>query len=100
MPQPSKVGERPRSELEPFLKEQPQNFGVIGDLALTIMAIGDKAAAFALIERAMAATPIEKEALFGPAPLEILARVAAQMGSPAAPSPLCRNYSRSRTPAR
>jgi hypothetical protein len=44
------------------------------------MAIGDKAAAFALIERAMAATPIEKEALFGPAPLEILARVAAQMG--------------------
>ncbi len=49
---------------------------------MTNMGLGDKAAALALAERAMAAVPIEKDALFGPIPLEILARVAAQMGEP------------------
>ena len=71
-----------RSELEPFLKEQPENRGLICDLALTNMGLGDKAAALALSERAMTVIPIEKDALFGPAPIEILARVAAQMGEP------------------
>jgi TolB-like protein/Tfp pilus assembly protein PilF len=71
-----------RSELEPFLKEQPQNFVLIGDLALTNMGLGDKAAALALAERAMAAIPIEKDAVYGPCPIEILARVAARMGEP------------------
>jgi serine/threonine-protein kinase len=71
-----------RSELEPFLKEQPENDALIGDLALTNMALGDKAAAFALSERAMAAVPIEKDSLNGPGSIEILARVAAQMGEP------------------
>jgi len=69
-----------RSELESFLKEQPENVGLIGDLALTNMGLGDKAAALALAERAMAANPIEKDAVDGPIPIEILARVAAQMG--------------------
>jgi tetratricopeptide (TPR) repeat protein len=69
-----------RSELEPFLKEQPENYYLIGDLALTNMGLGDKAAALALSERAMAAVPIEKDASFGPAALEILARVAAGVG--------------------
>jgi hypothetical protein len=46
------------------------------------MGLGDKAAALALAERAMAAVPIEKDAVFGPIPLEILARVAAQTGEP------------------
>jgi TolB-like protein/Tfp pilus assembly protein PilF len=71
-----------RSELEPFLKEQPENYLLIGDLALTNMGLGDKAAALALSERAMAANPIEKDALTGPIPIEIFARVAAQMGEP------------------
>jgi len=71
-----------RSELEPFLKEQQDNYFLIGDLALTNMGLGDKGAAFKLAERAMAAIPIEKDALDGPAPIEILARVAAQMGEP------------------
>jgi len=71
-----------RSELEPFLKEQPENDNLMGDLALTNMALGDKAAALALSERAMAAVPIEKDALNGPGSIEILARVAAQMGEP------------------
>ena len=35
-----------RSELESFLKEQPENYSLIGDLALTNMGLGDKAAAF------------------------------------------------------
>src|SRR5438105_5045135 len=33
-----------RSELEPFLKEQPENYILIGDLALTAMGLGHKAA--------------------------------------------------------
>jgi tetratricopeptide (TPR) repeat protein len=69
-----------RSELESFLKEQPENYGLIGDLALTNMSLGDKAAAFKLVERAMAAIPIEKDAFDGPEPIEILARVAACTG--------------------
>jgi hypothetical protein len=46
------------------------------------MGLGDKAAALALAERAIAANPIEKDAIDGPAPIEILARVAARMGEP------------------
>jgi TolB-like protein len=71
-----------RSELEPFLKEQPENFQLIGDLALTNVGLGDKAAALALSERAIAAIPIEKDAMLGPFPIEILARVAARAGEP------------------
>jgi len=71
-----------RSELESFLKEQPEDDLLIGDLALTNMGLGDKAAALALAERAMAVTPIEKDAADGPILIEILARVAARMGEP------------------
>jgi len=70
------------SELESLLKEQPENDLLIGDLALINMGLGDKAAALALSGRAMAANPIQKDALTGPRSLEILARVAAQMGEP------------------
>src|SRR6202022_1249946 len=65
-----------RTELESVLKEQPQNINIIGDLALTNMFLGDKAAAFKLIERAMAVVPIERDAKDGPYPIEVLARVA------------------------
>ena len=71
-----------RSELEPFLKEQPENYFLIEDLALTNMGLGDKAAALTLSQLAMAAMRIEKDAFDGPAPIEILARVAAQVGEP------------------
>jgi tetratricopeptide (TPR) repeat protein len=71
-----------RTELESFLKEQPENFQLIGDLAMTNRGLGDKAAAFKVIERAMAVIPVEKDALSGPGPIEILARVAAQVGEP------------------
>jgi tetratricopeptide (TPR) repeat protein len=71
-----------RSELEPFLKEQTENYYLIGDLALTNTSLGDKAAALALSERAMTANRIEKDAITGPGPIEILARVASQTGEP------------------
>jgi TolB-like protein/class 3 adenylate cyclase/Tfp pilus assembly protein PilF len=71
-----------RSELESFLKEQPRNFFLMEDLALTNMGLGEKAAALALLERAITANPIEKDAAVGPRSLEIFARVAAQMGEP------------------
>jgi len=71
-----------RGELEPFLKEQPENFSLIQDLALTNMGLGDKAAALALSEQAIATVPIEKDAVYGPTSIEILARVGARMGEP------------------
>jgi serine/threonine protein kinase/Tfp pilus assembly protein PilF len=69
-----------RTELESFLKEQPENFVLIGDLALTNMVLGDNTAAMTLAERAIAMMSIEKDALTGPRPLDILARVAASAG--------------------
>ena len=71
-----------RTELEPFLEEQPKNFVLLGDLALTNMGLGDNAAALTLAERAIAMMPIDKDALTGPRPLDILARVAARIGDP------------------
>jgi len=70
------------SELELFLKEQPENARLIADLGLTNAYLGDKASTFKLIERAMATVPIEKDAVIGPSNLEFLARVAARMGEP------------------
>jgi hypothetical protein len=89
-----------RSELEPLLKEQPDNWVLIGDLVLTCMGLGDKAAAFQLIEQGMVVVPLEKDALDGPGSIEILARVAARMGEPdraiAALQKLCRPLMRVR----
>ena len=69
-----------RSEQESFLKEQPDNFRLMGDLALTDMALGDKTAALTLAERVVAANPIEKDAQLGPNLIEFFARVAAGVG--------------------
>jgi serine/threonine protein kinase/Tfp pilus assembly protein PilF len=71
-----------RSELESFFKAQPENWRLVGTLALTDMGLGDKAAAFDLLERAMAALPVEKDAFDGPVLIETLAQVAARMGEP------------------
>ena len=46
------------------------------------MGLGEKAAALAFVEKAMAAIPIEKDALDGPGQTETLARVSAQMEEP------------------
>jgi len=71
-----------RGELESFLKEQPENQALISDLVLTNMSLGDKAAAFAFAEKGINVVPNGKDALLGPVSVEILARVAAQMGEP------------------
>ena len=71
-----------RSELEPFLKEQPENYILIGDLALTNMFLGDKAAALARSKQAMTVITLGKDVVGGPCPIEVLARVTAQSGEP------------------
>ena len=71
-----------RSELESFLKEQPENFSLMGILALTNASLGDKAAALALSERAMANLTVEKDAIIGAVPIAIFARVTARIGEP------------------
>jgi TolB-like protein/Tfp pilus assembly protein PilF len=71
-----------RSELESFLKEQPENYILMGDLALTNAGLADKAAALSLSERAMATMPIGKSAILGPRVIEFFARVATQTREP------------------
>ena len=71
-----------RAELEAFLKEQPENWSLLDDLALIAMGLSDKAAAFTLIERAIALHPIEKDAANSPQSIDILARIAARLGEP------------------
>jgi TolB-like protein/Tfp pilus assembly protein PilF len=71
-----------RRELETLLKEQPENPSLLLDLALVTMGAGDKAAALALAERALAVYPIEKDAADGPQSIDILARIAARLGEP------------------
>ena len=69
-------------EPEYFSKNQPENYRLIGDLALTNMGLGNKAAAFTLIGRKMTVIPIDKDAINGPSAIEILAWVAAHTGEP------------------
>jgi TolB-like protein len=71
-----------RAELEAVLKEQPENWSLLDDLALIASGLGDKATAFRLVERAIALHPIEKDAANSPQSIDILARVAAQLGDP------------------
>jgi TolB-like protein/class 3 adenylate cyclase/Tfp pilus assembly protein PilF len=70
------------SELELFLKDQPSNYRLLNLLALTNMALGNKAAAVTMVQRAMAAVPLEKDSLAGPQAIEVLARVCAVTGNP------------------
>src|SRR5439155_21625040 len=66
-----------RTELETVRKQQPGNFGLIGDLALTNMALGNKAAALSLSKQAMAAMPIAKDALIDHFSYDVSSRVKA-----------------------
>jgi serine/threonine protein kinase/Tfp pilus assembly protein PilF len=69
-----------RSELQSLLEKESDNHLIVGDLALIDVGLGDKSAALTLAERNIAANPIEKDAVVGFISIEILARVAAQMG--------------------
>ncbi len=72
--------QKARLEQEPFLKEHAEEYILLGNLALTNACLGEKETALALAEHAMRALPIEKDAVSGPKPLEILARVTARFG--------------------
>jgi serine/threonine protein kinase/Flp pilus assembly protein TadD len=69
-----------KNELESSLKEQPDNFLLIGDLTLTEMKLGENASAMTLADRGLAVNPIEKDAMHGPWSLEVFARVTAATG--------------------
>ena len=71
-----------RGVMESLLTEQPENCIVISDLALISVGLGDKARALTLAQRAVATIPVDKDAVYGPFPVEVLARVAAQTGEP------------------
>jgi tetratricopeptide (TPR) repeat protein len=51
-----------RLELEPFLKDQPDNFQLLADLALTDASLGDKVAALAVADRVTSVITPEKDA--------------------------------------
>jgi tetratricopeptide (TPR) repeat protein len=69
-----------KNELESALKEQPESYPLIGKLALTEAYLGENASAMTLADRGLAVNPIEKDAMTGPWPLEVLARVTAITG--------------------
>jgi TolB-like protein/Tfp pilus assembly protein PilF len=69
-----------KNELESSLKEQPENYLLVGDLALTEMKLGENALAMTLADRGLSANPIEKDAVIGPWSLEVFARVTAATG--------------------
>jgi TolB-like protein/Tfp pilus assembly protein PilF len=68
------------SKLEASVKTEPDNLFFLNYLALTCACLGDKNAALSYARRAMELVPIEKDALRGPAGLEIYARTAALTG--------------------
>src|SRR4051812_3326741 len=69
-----------KNELESSLKEQPESFFLIGDLALTEMKLGENALAMTLADRGLSVNAIEKDAVIGPWSLEVFARVTAATG--------------------
>jgi hypothetical protein len=77
-----RVGDRRATNWKRSAKTSRKNHTLIEDLALTNMGLGDKAPAFVLAEQAMAMNSIDKDALDGPGPIEILAWVEARMGEP------------------
>jgi TolB-like protein len=68
------------AEMEASLKNQAGDIRLMGILAMTYAALGDKEHAIKLAETAISLMPIEKDALAGRAALEVLARVLAQTG--------------------
>src|SRR5437016_5273630 len=61
-----------KNELESSLKEQPESYLLIGELALTEMKLGENALAMTLADRGLSVNPIEKDAATGPMSLEVV----------------------------
>jgi tetratricopeptide (TPR) repeat protein len=69
-----------RDELQSLLATQPENHFLIGDLALIYTLLGDRNAAWSMVDRGFSINPPEKDAVAGPRSIEVLARVAAGTG--------------------
>lgn len=82
---------RARNELELHAQQQPQNFVILGDLALVHAGLGENERAIAMAEKAGAITAAQKDAIVGPLPLEVLARVLARSGDAQRAIPLLEN---------
>jgi len=87
---PRKVGNRRPQRTATFLKQQPENWVLIGDLALTNMGLGDKTAAFAFVEKAIAVESIEKTAEWAPFNRGSLPACPRKWASPSVLWALCR----------
>jgi len=82
-----------------FSQRTPDNFRLNENLTLANMGLGDKAAALALSERAIAANPIEKDALIVPGRLRFSPGWLRRQESPTARLPLYKNCSQYRAVA-
>ncbi|MGI8957498.1 MAG: adenylate/guanylate cyclase domain-containing protein [Chthoniobacterales bacterium] len=71
-----------RDELHTFLDNQPHNLMLLGDLALTNLGLENRAEAMAAAKRAAVVISAQKDAVSGPIPIEIMARVTARTGDP------------------
>jgi tetratricopeptide (TPR) repeat protein len=69
-----------RAELESVSNQLTGNQSVLNHLALTCLGLGDRESAFKFAQRAIAAKPVERDAIAGPGALETFVRVAAGFG--------------------
>jgi TolB-like protein/class 3 adenylate cyclase/Tfp pilus assembly protein PilF len=69
-----------RDELQSLLGTQPDNHFLIGDLALIYTLLGDRNAAWSMVNRGFAINPPQNDAIAGPRSIEVQARVAAGTG--------------------
>ena len=69
-----------KNELESSLKEQPESYLLIGDLALTEMNLGENASAMTLADRGSPRIRLRKTRRLDPGRLEVFARVTAVTG--------------------
>jgi tetratricopeptide (TPR) repeat protein len=72
--------EKTKQAVNELLRTQPENAEFLGELAWAETWLGDKAAAFTHIQRAIAALPTSKDAFLGPIYEEALARIEAHFG--------------------
>ncbi len=89
-----------RGELDPFLKEQAENYNLLYDLALTEMGLGNKAAALISRSERWLRCRSRKMLSMGPLRSRFSPGWRRKLENPTGPSPLCKNCSRVPTKAR
>ena len=66
IPVHAKAGRKLRMNWNLPLKNNPENYLLVGDLALTEMKLGENALAMTFADRGLSTNPIEKDAVIGP----------------------------------